>query len=138
MEWRCPDKLSFEQTLTKRECREQTFSESLVSTMLATGFMWNLVYREGHPGRVTSAKFSPSASNDGTVTLWNLDLDALLSQSCSWLRDYLQTNPKGKQGDRHLCDVNQTLLPIAIDGVQSSFPSSGNWYSLSEYFWLHI
>jgi WD40 repeat protein/tetratricopeptide (TPR) repeat protein len=65
---------------------------------------------EGHSDRVTSVSWRPdgkglaSASNDGTVILWNLDLDDLLKQSCTWLQDYLQTNPKVRKSDRQLCD----------------------------------
>ncbi|MBD0361887.1 MAG: hypothetical protein ICV55_03750 [Coleofasciculus sp. C3-bin4] len=45
-----------------------------------------------------------SASDDGTVILWNLDLDYLLKSGCDRLRDYLKTNPNVSQSDRTLCD----------------------------------
>lgn len=67
---------------------------------------------EGHSDRVSAISFSPdgrilaSGSNDNTVILWNLDLDDLLNRSCDWLHDYLKTNPKVKEGDRHLCDFS--------------------------------
>ena len=64
---------------------------------------------EGHKDRVTSISWSndgkalASASEDKTAIVWNLDLDELLNESCNWLRDYLQTNPKVRQSDRNLC-----------------------------------
>lgn len=35
-----------------------------------------------------------SGSSDGTVKLWNLNIDALLGLSCNWLNDYLITRPQ--------------------------------------------
>jgi WD40 repeat protein len=34
-----------------------------------------------------------SASGDKTIKLWNLDLDDLLAQGCSWLEGYLSSRP---------------------------------------------
>lgn len=53
----------------------------------------------GHNDAVTSATFSPdgkmlvSGSKDGAVILWSLNLDNLLAQGCTWLRDYFVTHP---------------------------------------------
>ncbi|NEO31592.1 MAG: hypothetical protein F6K36_14385 [Symploca sp. SIO3C6] len=63
----------------------------------------------GHSERLTSVNWSSdgkalaSASQDNKVIVWNLDLEDLLDKSCSWLQDYLETNKKVRQSDRHLC-----------------------------------
>ncbi|MBE8967544.1 hypothetical protein IQ277_15165, partial [Nostocales cyanobacterium LEGE 12452] len=52
----------------------------------------------GHSSRVNSIVFSPdgktlaSASWDSTIKLWNLNLDDLLAQGCSWLKGYLSSH----------------------------------------------
>jgi WD40 repeat protein len=70
----------------------------------------------GHRDRIRSISFSDdgkilaSASNDKTVILWNLSeplnlsLNDLLRRGCKQLKDYLTTNPKVSDEDRHICD----------------------------------
>ncbi|OZH53273.1 hypothetical protein AFK68_18720 [Hydrocoleum sp. CS-953] len=59
-----------------------------------------------HKDSVMSVSFSPdgkllaSGSRDQTVILWNLALDDLLEKGCSWVCDYLQTNPHVQESDR--------------------------------------
>jgi WD40 repeat protein len=65
---------------------------------------------ETNCSRVSSVSSSPDgktltfASINGTVIQWNLDLEDLLKRGCDWLHDYLKTNPKVSESDRHLCD----------------------------------
>lgn len=42
--------------------------------------------------------------NQMDVTMWNLNLDYLLSKGCNWVRDYLENNPLVSKSDKYLCD----------------------------------
>jgi len=73
----------------------------------------------GHQGGVVDVSFSPdgnilaSGSNDRSIFLWKLPehlaekdsdlLNSLIMQGCSWLNDYLLTNPNVEESDRQLC-----------------------------------
>jgi WD40 repeat protein len=71
---------------------------------------------KGHQGQVNSVSFRPdgkmlaSADSNQRVILWNWELvdehllDRLLAQSCSWVKDYLQTNPNVDFNRRRLCN----------------------------------
>ncbi|MEO1393057.1 MAG: AAA-like domain-containing protein [Cyanobacteria bacterium J06634_5] len=56
-----------------------------------------------HQGRVLSVSFSPdgntiaSASSDGTVKLWDRNLERLLVRGCDWIAGYLRNNPEGRE-----------------------------------------
>jgi len=64
----------------------------------------------GHQDKVIRVEFSrdgkliATTSRDGTVKLWNFNIDDLLKHSCDWVRDYLKNNPNVKEKDRRLCD----------------------------------
>jgi WD40 repeat protein len=63
---------------------------------------------EGHPGQVLSLSFSPDGNTiasaaQNQVILWNLSLDQLLSEGCSWLKDYLTSHQNNLPRDRNLC-----------------------------------
>ncbi|HBL12148.1 MAG TPA: hypothetical protein DD379_12205 [Cyanobacteria bacterium UBA11162] len=58
---------------------------------------------------VNKVSFSPdgkvlAAVSTERVTLWNFDLDDLLSRSCYKIGDYLKTNSNVNESDRDLCD----------------------------------
>ena len=69
----------------------------------------------GHRDGVVDVSFSPdgqllaSASLDERIVLWRLEhlrerlLDNLLLKSCSWVENYLRTNPTVAESDRTLC-----------------------------------
>jgi len=65
---------------------------------------------KGHTNWISSVIFSPdgkilaSASGDGTIILWNLDLDDLLVRGCKLIRGYLENNPDVSAEDKRLCD----------------------------------
>jgi WD40 repeat protein len=57
---------------------------------------------------VVDVRFSPdgqmiAAASRGTVVLWNANLEALLTMSCTWMQDYLETNKTLPSSDRRLC-----------------------------------
>jgi WD40 repeat protein len=52
-------------------------------------------------------------NNDKNVIVLSLNIDELLIQGCSRVRDYLQNNPNVKESDRHLCDDVPKELPPA-------------------------
>lgn len=60
---------------------------------------------------IPQVAFSPdgqllaSNSQDRVVLWnWNLGLETLMHQGCTWLKDYLRTNPQVGARDRQLCD----------------------------------
>ncbi|MBH8566455.1 PD40 domain-containing protein, partial [Nostoc sp. CENA67] len=79
--------------------------------------LWNqqgtlLIVLKGDKEELTSVSFSPdgqilaAGSGNGTVIfrkLADLKLENLLSQGCTWLQDYLQTNQRVTKSDRALC-----------------------------------
>lgn len=50
-----------------------------------------------------NGKILVSAGRNPFVVLWNLDLDKLLSKGCSWIEDYVNTNPTLSQAERNIC-----------------------------------
>jgi WD40 repeat protein len=62
---------------------------------------------KGHQDEVNDVSFShsgktlASASSDKTAILWNVDqvtsLDQLLTQGCSWLKNYLENSNNSNQ-----------------------------------------
>ncbi|KAM3091778.1 WD40 repeat domain-containing protein, partial [Phormidesmis sp. 146-12] len=75
---------------------------------------------KGHSSYVNSVSFSPdgktiaSGNYDGTVILWNLNLDSLMTLGCDWLLDYRTNNPNG-QRDRELneaCGATKQPRPV--------------------------
>jgi WD40 repeat protein len=80
---------------------------------------------KGHTHKVTSVTWNNqtlvSASEDGTVKLWQIDkdladnpLDTLVKQSCIWLADYLDKNRLVAKDDsdlQDLCSKVQTAAP---------------------------
>jgi WD40 repeat protein len=62
----------------------------------------------GHTDGVTSVNFSPdgtklfSLSDDGTIKIWELDLDAIIQQGCDWIRGYIDNNPDVNTEDREI------------------------------------
>lgn len=71
---------------------------------------------KGHQDQINSVSFRPdgkmlaSADSNQRVILWNWELvneqllENLLTQSCAWVKDYLQTNPNVDVNHRRLCD----------------------------------
>lgn len=72
---------------------------------------------KGHTAGVYGIGFSSdgqimaSSGRDKCIFFWNLNalnelqmLDNLLAYGCSWVSDYLKTNPNVSDEDRHLCD----------------------------------
>ena len=114
------------QTLTGHRDRVWRISFSPDGQQLASASsdqtikLWRLdgtpiITLEGHQDGVVDVSFSPdgyllaSASLDERIMLWNLDhlrgqiLDNLLDKGCSWIQDYLRTNPTAVTTDRMLC-----------------------------------
>ncbi|MCJ8281611.1 MAG: ribosome assembly protein 4, partial [Rivularia sp. ALOHA_DT_140] len=101
----------------------------------------------GHKSNVNSAEFSPdgktiiSASDDGTVKLWNWDFDNLLTRGCGKLKGYLINNPekleeiKACQNPEILTDAASTLVKQGetlakdgdLEGAVNKFRQAKTW-----------
>ncbi|MEL7037288.1 MAG: AAA-like domain-containing protein [Cyanobacteria bacterium J06592_8] len=76
---------------------------------------------QGHMSAVRDVSFSNDgqtlASSDasGQVILWNLErelsLDRLMQQGCSWVSDYIQTNPNVNREDYQFCQEFLSVSP---------------------------
>jgi WD40 repeat protein len=82
---------------------------------------------KGHTRAVTSLAWNKhtlvSASNDGTVKLWQIDksfandtIDNMLLHSCKWLESYLENNPFVGKDDR---DVQDLCSPVSSISARS-------------------
>lgn len=80
--------------------------------------LWNrdgtlIITLKGHSNVVRSVSFSPdgqtiaSGSDDKMVKLWNLNPDSLVGLGCSWVHDYLRTNPNVSESDRAMCGITR-------------------------------
>ena len=78
----------------------------------------------GHGDAVIGVAFSRSgdliafASLDNTVKLWTVNLDDLISEGCSWVRDYLKNNPNVTEDERDLCGVEASAMALFLKGEQ--------------------
>jgi WD40 repeat protein/energy-coupling factor transporter ATP-binding protein EcfA2 len=66
---------------------------------------------KGHTGEVdnvvvdfASETVASISSRDGTIKLWSLDLDDVMTRGCDWARDYLKNNPNVSEEDKKICD----------------------------------
>ena len=77
----------------------------------------------------STGKNLASKTQDGNVTLWNLDLDDLLIRGCDKLRNFLQNNPNVEERDRQLCEAIETFpspeqtLVINKTNIDEQIPS---------------
>ncbi|NER93573.1 MAG: TIR domain-containing protein [Symploca sp. SIO1B1] len=78
-------------------------------------YLWNLQGNQltsftADTQSIDRVNFSPDGEYLATVSystarIWQLgDFDALLSRGCTWIRDYLTTNPDVEQSERHICE----------------------------------
>jgi WD40 repeat protein len=59
-----------------------------------------------------------SASDDGTIILWNFNLEDLMAKSCHWLRDYM-TNPATTPEEKALCATELGLSAQSLNPWQA-------------------
>ncbi|NEP57106.1 MAG: TIR domain-containing protein [Symploca sp. SIO2G7] len=78
-------------------------------------YFWNLQGKKltsftAHTQSIDRVNFSSDGKYLATVSystarIWQLgDFDALLSRGCTWIRDYLTTNPDVEPSERQICD----------------------------------
>lgn len=62
-----------------------------------------------------------TTAEDGMLTLWQIDsfddqlLDRLVKRGCTWVKDYLKTNPHVSESDRALCTVAAPAKKYSAD-----------------------
>jgi WD40 repeat protein len=65
----------------------------------------------------SDVEFSPDGKilkamdGDNKIKLWHIDLDALGTKGCDWLKEYFETNPNATNDDRALCNPPPKTAP---------------------------